>query len=69
MFLINLSAIKPDRTTIFCIGIASVLLAFLLPLPPAWNTFMLGWRVETIAATFVLSFTLYNYFPAKSYLG
>lgn len=62
MFLNNLSAIKLDRPAIFCIGLAAVLLAFLMPFPSAWNTFMIGWRVEMIASIFILAFTAYSYF-------
>jgi O-antigen ligase len=61
MFLDYLRVIKTDRTAIFCIGLAAVFLAFIIPFPSAWNTFIHGWRVEVIAAVFILSFILYSH--------
>ena len=59
--LLNISkVIKADRLVIFCAGIAAVMLAFLLPIPSEWNTFMHGWRVEVIAAVFIVIFTVYG---------
>lgn len=59
--MLNPLAPHLNKNALFSVGLAAVLLAFLLPLPSAWNTFMLPWRVEVIAGGFLLFYLIYQH--------
>lgn len=57
MFRTTISKLNP--ATIFSIGLSLVLLALLLSFPPAWNTFIHGWKVELAASVLLLAASAY----------
>lgn len=64
MFTYSLKAINAKYITLFGIGLCLVLLTVWIPLEPKLQTFILFWRVETVASLFLiitLSFFLYKH--------
>ncbi|HMJ08463.1 MAG TPA: O-antigen ligase family protein [Pyrinomonadaceae bacterium] len=44
-----------DPGLLFCAGLAAVMLAMTVSIPPVWNTFIYPWRVELTASLFLLA--------------
>ena len=55
--------------TVFCIGLAAMLLSLVVSIEPVWDTFMYGWRAEFLASIFLMVAASAFYYSNKKELS